>query len=100
MEHAGQSPLHAFPTWLLVFLALCCLALAAVASGMTLGYMSLDTIGLEIVASSGSAEEAAAATVILPVRKQGNLLLCTLLLTNTLATEFLPLVLEALYPGM
>lgn len=96
-EHA--SPLHGFPDWLLVILALFCLLLAACASGMTLGYMSLDTIGLEIVSNGTNAVEAAAAAVILPVRKQGNLLLCTLLLTNTLATELLPLVLEALYPG-
>jgi hypothetical protein len=93
------SPLHGFPTWLLVIMALSCLLLAACASGMTLGYMSLDTIGLEIVMNGTNAREAAAAKVILPVRKQANLLLCTLLLTNTMATELLPLVLEALYPG-
>lgn len=98
-EDSHASPLHGVPSFLLVILALLCLLLAACASGMTLGYMSLDTIGLEIVSNGTNASEAAAAAVILPVRKQGNLLLCTLLLTNTLATELLPLVLEALYPG-
>lgn len=99
VEDSHASPLHGIPKWLLVLLALACLFLAACASGMTLGYMSLDTIGLEIVSNGTNVSEAAAAAVILPVRKQGNLLLCTLLLTNTLATELLPLVLEALYPG-
>lgn len=99
VEDSHASPLHDVPKFVLVILALLCLCLAACASGMTLGYMSLDTIGLEIVSNGSNVSEAAAAAVILPVRKQGNLLLCTLLLTNTLATELLPLVLEALYPG-
>jgi Cyclin M transmembrane N-terminal domain len=102
IESGGShsSPLHVLPTWLLVLLALCCLLVAAIASGSTIGFMGLDTIGLEIVANGTNPVDAAAAAAILPIRKQGNLLLCTLLLTNTLATEFLPLVLEALYPGL
>lgn len=96
-EHA--SPLHGLPDWFLICMALGCLILAACASGMTLGYMSLDTIGLEIVSQGTNQREATAASVILPVREQGNLLLVTLLLTNTVATELLPLVLEALVPG-
>lgn len=96
-DHA--SPLHGLPDWFLILMALGCLVLAACASGMTLGYMSLDTVGLEIVSQGTNQREASAASVILPVREQGNLLLVTLLLTNTVATELLPLVLEALVPG-
>lgn len=95
----SSSSLHNAPSWLLVSLAFACLVMAAAASGMTLGYMSLDTVGLEIIAQSGRSAEASAARAILPVREQGNLLLVTLLLTNTIATELLPLVLEALHPG-
>ncbi|OSX76591.1 hypothetical protein BU14_0184s0018 [Porphyra umbilicalis] len=84
---------------MLFLLALGCLVVAALVAGLTLGLMSLDMVGLEIMAQSHNPAEAAAARRIQPVRKQGNLLLVTLLLTNTLASELLPLVLETLYPG-
>lgn len=61
--------------------------------------MSLDVLGLEIIMQSNNEIEAAAARRVKPVREQGNLLLVTLLFANTLATELLPLVLEALVPG-
>lgn len=61
--------------------------------------MSLDPLGLEIIMQSNNEVEAAAARRVKPVREQGNLLLVTLLFANTLATELLPLVLEALVPG-
>lgn len=98
-ECEALSPLSGYPVWILSIMVLACLLTAALASGMTLGYMSLDTIGLEIISQSTNLQEAQAARVILPVRHQGNLLLVTLLLTNTVATELLPLVLEAMIPG-
>lgn len=61
--------------------------------------MSLDTTGLDIVMRSNNRTQADAARIIKPVRAQGNLLLVTLLFSNTIATELLPLVLEALVPG-
>ncbi|CAN8073990.1 unnamed protein product [Agarophyton chilense] len=99
--HGGEdiSPLHGLPAPLLVILALGCLVLAACVAGLTLGLMSLDTTGLDIVMQSNNAKQAAAARAIKPVREQGNLLLVTLLFANTIATEFLPLVLDALVPG-
>ena len=45
--------------------------------------MSLDVIGLDIIAEAGEPDERKYAKVILPVRSKGNLLLCTLLLGNT-----------------
>ena len=53
-------------------------------SGLTLGLMSLDLAGLRIVISGGTEAEAQNALKILPLRKRGNLLLCTLLIGNTL----------------
>jgi len=95
-----QSPLGKLPRWVLFFLAASCLGCAAIVAGLTLGLMSLDTVGLEIVMNASSSEEdAKAAEDIIPVRKNGNFLLVTLLLTNTFCMEFLPLVLETLYPG-
>lgn len=94
-----QSPLHVLPTPILVLLALACLLLAACVAGLTLGLMSLDPLTLDIVRRSNNPQAAEAARRIKPVREQGNLLLVTLLFANTLATELLPLVLEALVPG-
>lgn len=93
------TALAAVPRWILFLLALGCLVVAALVAGLTLGLMSLDMVGLEIMSQSHNLAEAEAARRIQPVRKQGNLLLVTLLLTNTVASELLPLVLETLYPG-
>ena len=59
------------------------LAFSAMFSGLTLGLMSLDKIGLEIVIGAGTAptadrqqrKEAAYAQKIQPLREHGNLLL-------------------------
>ena len=53
-------------------------------SGLTLGLMSLDMVSLEILAEGGDEEEKEYAKKIIPVRAKGNLLLCTLLLGNTM----------------
>lgn len=98
-EAIGQSPLHILPAPVLILLAFGCLILAACVAGLTLGLMSLDPLGLDIVMHSSDAAAAEAARKVKPVREKGNLLLVTLLFANTLATELLPLVLEALVPG-
>lgn len=51
-------------------------------SGLTLGLMGLDIIGLQIVKRGGNEELARCAARIAPLRDNGNLLLCTLLLGN------------------
>lgn len=98
-EAVDSSPLHSIPPIVLVFLALTCLVMCACVAGLTLGLMSLDSTSLGIVMRSDDPLQAAAARAIKPVRDQGNLLLVTLLFTNTLSTELLPLLLEALVPG-
>lgn len=45
---------------------------------------SLDMLGLEILMEGGEPDERRYAASIMPVRRRGNLLLCTLLLGNTL----------------
>ncbi|GMF22390.1 unnamed protein product [Phytophthora lilii] len=66
------------------------LALSAMFAGLGLGLMSLDLIGLEIVVAAGEDEHATekermnsdAAKKVIPLRRNGNLLLTTLLLGN------------------
>jgi metal transporter CNNM len=95
----ATGPLDNIPGFYLIMMACGCLCLAATASGLTLGMFSLDTIGLEIIAYNETSRDAAAAKAILPVRAKGTLLLLTLIVSNTVATEGLPLILETLVPG-
>ena len=53
---------------------------SAMFSGLTLGLLSLDIEGLELIIAAGEEQEKKYAQKILPLRKRGNLLLCTLLL--------------------
>ncbi len=72
-----------FPVWVTGFSSSILLIFSALFSGLTLGLMSLDVIGLDIIAQAGDPDERKYAKIILPVRSKGNLLLCTLLLGNT-----------------
>ena len=81
---------------------------SALFSGLTLGLMSLDKIGLEIVIGAGEAENASAdekeqakcAKTIYPVRANGNLLLTTLLLGNVAVNALLSILLADLFNGI
>jgi metal transporter CNNM len=85
----------------IVFLgcALLCVCCAALAAGMTIGLLSLDTMKLKIKLSVGTPEEKKAAKIILPILKNHHFLLCTLLLFNAGANEALPIFLDALVPS-
>lgn len=61
--------------------------------------MAAIQIGLEILQNSVVEKDRESATKVAEIRKDGNLLLVTLLLTNTLAMEFLPLVMDTIFPG-
>ena len=67
-----------------ILLACCLLLLSGLFSGLTLGLMSLDMVSLEIIAEGGDEIEREYAKKIIPVRAKGNLLMCTLLLGNTM----------------
>ena len=74
------------------------LVLSGLFSGLTLGLMSLDIRQLELVISGGELKERRQAERILPLRKRGNLLLCTLLLGNTLVNSAIA-ILTASFTG-
>ena len=77
-------------------MAVLCVIMAGLASGLTIGLLSFDITKLEIKASIGTPEEIAAAMKVLTVIRRHHLLLVTLMLFNSIANEALPIFLGAL----
>ncbi|KAL7680243.1 putative gliding motility-associated protein GldE [Plasmopara halstedii] len=84
------------------------LALSAMFAGLGLGLMSLDLIGLEIVVAAGQDEHATekermnseAAKMVIPLRRDGNLLLTTLLLGNVSVNVLTSIITADLTSGL
>lgn len=74
--------------------------LSALFSGLTLGLLGLDKIGLEIVISGDNPKLAECARQIKPVRDNGNLLLCTLLLGNVATNSLLSILMADMTSGI
>ena len=81
---------------ILIILLIC---LSGLFSGLTLGLLGLDPIGLEII-MSGDTKDSMYARSILPIRKKGNQLLCTLLLGNVLVNSALSIIMANITSGV
>lgn len=94
MTDGGKSTHELIIEWTIIVLLV---ALSGLFSGLTLGLMGLDKVGLEIImgasrerlaggeeAAEAAKRDAAYAKKIYPVRQSGNLLLCTLLIGNVM----------------
>jgi metal transporter CNNM len=66
--------------------------LGGIVAGLTIGLMSLDETNLTLLMRSGTAVQKKHAAKIIPIRKNTHLLLVTLLLTNTMINETLPVL--------
>lgn len=100
---ASAVDVEPMPPWELALRIVACaflLALSALFAGLTLGVMGLDTNQLEIVCAAGSPRDQRNAAVILPVRRSGNLLLCTLLLGNVAVNSLSSILMADLTSGM
>lgn len=69
------------------FLAIILVLLSGVFAGLTLGYMSLDETQLQVLMTTGDEVQRARAAKIIPIRKDGHLLLTTLLIANMITNE-------------
>ncbi|CAG8742850.1 16756_t:CDS:2 [Racocetra persica] len=78
--------------WLKVFLTVFLVLLGGLFSGLTIGLMSLDETNLHILTQSGDPKKRYVRAC--PIRKNGHLLLVTLLLCNVLVNETLPIVMD------
>ncbi|GAA5907042.1 hypothetical protein JCM5296_006575 [Sporobolomyces johnsonii] len=73
--------------------------LSGVTAGLTLGYMSLDGTQLQVLAKTGTESQKKAARKVIPIRQNGHLLLITLLISNMIFNEALPVVSENVLGG-
>ncbi|KAK0212606.1 DUF21-domain-containing protein [Desarmillaria ectypa] len=73
--------------------------LSGLFAGLTLGYMSLDQTQLNVLSISGTPEQREYANQIKPIRKNGHLLLVTLLLANMIVNETLPVIADPVLGG-
>jgi metal transporter CNNM len=89
---SAANPLSSVPTVVQYLLIVCLLMLSALFAGLTLGLLSLDITGLEIVMGGDDPITAGYASRIYPIRKRGNLLLCTLLSGNVAANALLSIL--------
>lgn len=63
---------------------------AGLMAGLTLGLMSLSLVDLEVLVKSGRPKDRINAAKIIPLVNNQHLLLCTLLIGNSLAMEVRP----------
>ncbi|KIL60047.1 hypothetical protein M378DRAFT_957170 [Amanita muscaria Koide BX008] len=73
--------------------------LSGLFAGLTLGYMSLDETQLNVLSISGTQTQRMYANKIKPIRKNGHLLLVTLLLANMIVNETLPVISDPVLGG-
>lgn len=67
-------------------------------SGLTVGYLSIDDLLLDLKAKTGTEQDKLDAEKLLPILEKRHWLLVTLLLSNAVAMETLPICLHKIVP--
>ena len=88
------------PIYVVVIVYFILLAISALCSGLNIGLMSLDLTELNILKKIGTAKERFYARKIYPLRRHGNLLLCSILLGCTLVNAVSTLILGNYFDGL
>src|SRR5687768_3661941 len=86
------DPIPDWEYWVVVGTIICLVLIGGLVAGLTIGLMSLDSTNISILKLSGTPRERLYAERIEPIRKNGHLLLVTLLLVNTVVNETLPIL--------
>uniref|UniRef100_A0A8D8LJS2 Metal transporter CNNM4 n=1 Tax=Cacopsylla melanoneura TaxID=428564 RepID=A0A8D8LJS2_9HEMI len=89
-----------YPLWVQCFIMVVCLIISFIFSALNLGLMALDVHELQMLISSGTTVEKKYASKILPVRKNGNYLLCCILLLLTFTNAIFTTILDSLTSGI
>ncbi|KAL9651395.1 hypothetical protein ABK040_001345 [Willaertia magna] len=96
-EHS-EGPLYWYDYVINSLVSVVLICGAGMMSGLTLGLLSLDSMSLEILKTTGTEREKKYAKRLAPLVKRHHLLLVTLVLFNSLCVEALPLFLDKLVP--
>ena len=96
-EPCGEELVTGSTYWFYMFMVAFLTLMAGMMSGLTVGYLSVDQLTMELKENTGTEEEKAAAKIILPVLSNRHWLLCTLLLMNSFAMEALPVFLDRVF---
>jgi metal transporter CNNM len=99
-ECVTGNPLAFLPHAVQYVFMIILLSFSGMFAGLTLGFLSLDKTGLEVLMESDDVHTAQYATKIYPIRLKGNLLLCTLLLGNTAANSLGSILIADLFGGL
>lgn len=91
------EPLPSWEYYTIVCAIIILVLIGGLVAGLTIGLLSLDETNLQILKVSGTLQERGYATKIEPIRKNGHLLLVTLLLVNTVVNETLPILFDAIH---
>uniref|UniRef100_T1KDX6 CNNM transmembrane domain-containing protein n=1 Tax=Tetranychus urticae TaxID=32264 RepID=T1KDX6_TETUR len=105
--HQGTEPYltiqitgRLLPLGLQITLICVLLCLTGLFAGLNLGLMSLDKNELKVIALKGDDDEKRYAKTIEPLRRRGNFLLCTILLSNVAINSTLTVLLDQLTSGI